>query len=34
MEDMVKELQDCAELSARLDKRMALLRKRVETENM
>ena len=29
-EDMVKELQDCADLSARLDARMDLLRQRVE----
>lgn len=32
-EDMAKELLDCAELSAKLDGRMDLLRERVETEN-
>ena len=31
--DMAKELQDCAELSAQLDGRMDLLRERVETQN-
>lgn len=32
-EDMVQELQDCAELSAQVDVRMGSLRERVETEN-
>ena len=32
-EDMVKELQDCAELSAQLDQRMDLLRDHVEKNN-